>query len=193
MRRLAAAALVGLALPVAAAAGARAQDAGLVDVPSRIASDCSVDVTDALNAWIASVPDGRTLALAAGACYRIDGTVRITARNDLVLDGRGATLRAGSEGDQERRHLSIAGGSRITVRDLTIRGALPNTRLGPEDHRQDRAFQHGIELRSVAGATIEHVRVLDVFGDFVYTGRTPDGEPSRDVTVTGSPSGVRPV
>ncbi len=187
MRRLLAAALLaGLALPVAAAPGASAQDAGAVPAPAEIASDCSVDVTDALNLWIASVPEGRTLTLAPGGCYRIDGTVRINARTDLVLDGAGATLRAGTEGDQARRHLSINGGSRITVRDLTVRGAMPNTRLGPEDYREDRAFQHGIELRSVQGATVEDVQVLDVFGDFVYVGRVPDGDWSRDVTVTGS-------
>ena len=185
MRRLAAAALAGLALPVVGASGAHAQD-GVVPAPAEIASDCSVDVTDALSGWIASVPDGRTLQFAAGGCYRVDGTVRITGRTGLVLDGNGATLRAGSEGDQARRHLSITGGSDLAVRNLTIRGSMPNTRLGPEDYRQDRAFQHGIELRGVAGATVDDVRVFDVFGDFVYVGRSPDGQWSRDVTVTGS-------
>jgi hypothetical protein len=186
VRRLAAAALVGLALPAVAASGVHAQDAGAVTAPAEIASDCSVDVTDALNRWIASVPDERTLELASGGCYRIDGTVRITDRAGLVLDGRGATLRAGTEGDQARRHLSITGGRALTVRSLTIRGSMPNSRLGPEDYREDRAFQHGIELRSVTGATVEDVQVLDVFGDFVYVGRVPDGQPSRDVTVSSS-------
>ena len=155
-------------------------------VPDEIASDCSVDVTDALTGWIASVPDHRTLELAGGGCYRIDGTVRITDRTGVVLDGKGATLRAGTDGDQARRHLSVDGGSDIGLRDLTVRGAMPNTRLGPEDFREDRAFQHGIELRGVDGATVERVRVLDVYGDFVYVGRLPDGRPSRDVTIAGS-------
>ena len=126
------------------------------------------------------MPDQRTLELAGGGCYHVDSTVRITDRAGLVLDGRGATLRAGTAGDQARRHLSVSGGRDVTVRDVTIRGSMPNTRLGPENYSEDRAFQHGIELRSVSGTTVEDVQVLDVFGAIA-----PDCSSSR-ITSSGT-------
>jgi hypothetical protein len=182
-RRAAAAVLGAAALVLSSPVAAQAP--GPVVVPPEIAADCSVDVTSELAAWIASVPDGSTLELAAGGCYRIDGTVTVAERSNLVLDGKGATLRAGSEGDQERRHLRFVGGSNVEVRDLVVRGAQPNTRVGPEDYREDRAFQHGFALQGVDGFTIDRVRVYDVFGDFVYVG-PGGGRPSRDVTVRDS-------
>jgi hypothetical protein len=44
-------------------------------IPPSIPGDCSVDVTEPIQSWIASVPDGSVLAFGDGACYRIDGTL----------------------------------------------------------------------------------------------------------------------
>ena len=63
---------VGITVPAGAAT------AGVV--PSSIPTDCSRDVTAALLAWIATVPDGSTLEFTANACYRVDGTLRIRNR-----------------------------------------------------------------------------------------------------------------
>lgn len=186
MRRLAAVVLAGATPLFVSAPIAGAQDAPTAPAPPDIASDCSVDVTDALTGWIASVPDGSTLELAPAGCYRIDSTVSVSNRSNLVIDGNGATMRATTEGDQERRHLRLFGGRDLVVRDLTVRGALPNTRIGPDDYRTDREFQHGIDLRGVQGVTLDRVRVFDVFGDFVYIGPGADGTPSRDVNITSS-------
>lgn len=188
-RRLAGAAValfLALAVAPTAAPASTQDDPGVHRAPDSIAHDCSVDVTSEFDAWIGSVPDASTLELALGGCYRIDGSVTVRDRSGLVFEGNGATLRAGTDGNQSRRHLRFSGGTDLVVRDLTIRGALPNTQRGPERYREDRAFQHGIELRGVAGATLEHVRVVDVYGDFVYVGRGPGGAWSTDVTVTRS-------
>lgn len=167
----------------------------VIDVPSTVPADCSADATKALEAWFASVPDDSTMRLAAGGCYRIDGTLHITARNRLLLDGNGATLRAEGDGDRDRRHLRVVGGSHILLRNFTVEGVNPKAGATADSYRADRAFQHGIALDSVAGALVEHVTIRNVYGDFVYIGRA-DGRPTatsvgsnitiRDSTFEGS-------
>src|SRR4051812_40691114 len=39
-------------------------------VPTTISGNCSVDVSPALLAWIATVPDNSVLTFTSGACYR---------------------------------------------------------------------------------------------------------------------------
>ena len=77
-------------------------------VPTSIAADCSVNVTAALQAWLDSLPDGATALLAAGGCYRVDGTPQLIDRNGLTIDGNGSTLRAFTDGPPERPRRSAA-------------------------------------------------------------------------------------
>lgn len=139
-------------------------------VPGEIDATCGRDVTAELLAWIAGVPDGSTLVFESGACHRIDGELRIEDRHDLTFEGNGAELRAVAEGDRDRRHLYLFGGSNLVLRDLVIRGANPRAGTATEAYRPDRAFQHGVALHGVQGALLERMTITDVFGDFVYLG-----------------------
>jgi uncharacterized membrane protein YgcG len=147
------------------------------DVPATVAADCSVDVTQQLRSWIASVPDGSTLRFGADACYRIDDPLRVDDRWGLTFDGRGAVFRAFAEGDQGRRHFWFFGGGNLTIQDLTVVGSNPHAGLHDAAYRADRAFQHAFALQGVQGATLQRVQAYDVFGDFVYLG--PDGAGHR--------------
>ena len=93
-------------------------------VPASVASDCSGDVTPALSKWISSVPDNSTLMLGKGACYQVDGSLAITNRRNLMLEGNGATLRATTKG-HERTHFGIDNSENIIVRNLIVKGANP--------------------------------------------------------------------
>src|SRR5205823_2862363 len=73
-------------------------DGGTKDLPGSIDHDCQSDVTDALNKAIDGIPDNSTIRFAENGCYRLDGTLTLDKRNRLLLDGRGATLKAGVTG-----------------------------------------------------------------------------------------------
>jgi hypothetical protein len=156
-----------------------------VAVPSAIVRDCSVDVSDALNAWIASVPDNSTLAFPAHACYRADASIEIVDRNHLLLDGNGATLKAVSRGMRNRSELHVMGGSGITVRNLIVRGANPHAGATADAYVADLEAQHGFQVNGATGVLLDHVQAYDTYGDFVYIG-PGKREPSRNVTVANS-------
>jgi Right handed beta helix region len=147
-------------------------------IPGNIPTDCSVDVTAQLRAWLGSFPAGATATLAAGGCYRVDGTLELSGRT-LTIEGNGATLRATTTGAARRAHLRFTGGS-ITVRNLTIDS------VAPGGHVDALQYQHGIDLRGVAGVNIANVVVSDVYGDCVYVGLGYDGSTwTSDVSISG--------
>jgi hypothetical protein len=139
-----------------------------------------VDVTRPLLDFIASVPDGATIQLPAGARYRVEGSLLIEDRSGLTIEGNGAVLFASTDGGhltppnelkhkwpRKRAHLIFHGGSDIVLRNLTIEGA--HYEAGSE-YVVALEGQHGIILRGVQGAELDRVRVTDVYGDFVYLG-----------------------
>jgi hypothetical protein len=179
-------ALLALALTAVSPASA-ATRSPVHRVPHDIANDCSRDVTAELTTWIASVPDGSTLLFAKRACYRIDETLQVTNRQGLRFEGNGATFRADTDGDQGRRHLVFLGGGGIVVDDLTIRGANHAASATNAPYVADKESQHAFSFQGVNGATLDHVRALGVYGDFVYIGVGKDGQTwSNDVKVTNS-------
>lgn len=135
-------------------------------VPGTIAGDCSLDVTEPLLAWIGSVPDNSTLAFSSGGCYRIDGTLEVTNRNNLTFEGNGATFKAISAGDSHRSQWRFVEGSNIILRNMTIEGGDAHGGLF------DSALQwaHGIDLDGPSNVEVDHVNISDVYGDCVYIG-----------------------
>ena len=181
--------VIGAANALAPAASAQQPGAGSYAVPATIAADCSRDVSAQLRSWIASVPDNSTLSLRSGACYRIDGPLKIVDRFGLTFEGMGATFRAFTPGDQDRRHVWFIGGGDHTVRNLIVRGANPFAGTGDKAYQASKAFQHGFAFHGVQGGLLDQVQVYDVYGDFVYLGkdvRTKPDTPSRDIVVRDS-------
>jgi hypothetical protein len=158
-------------------------------VPASIDPTGRTDVTTQLQRFVASVPNGGTVAFRPRARYRIDGTLEWRDRTGITLDGRGATLVAGTHGGPTRAHIRLVDGAGWTVRNLIVRGANPDG--GHFDPRYQ--WQHGVDLRGVDGATLVDVRVSGVFGDDVYVGlSTTSSRWSQDVTIlrsTGTRSG----
>jgi hypothetical protein len=150
-----------------------------------------VDVTAEMQSWLDQLPDHVIAELGADGCYRVEGTVELAHRHDLVLAGNGATLKAtttGSGGRLSRRarsQLSIVGSENVTVRDLIVRGANPHAGIGEAAYQPDLEAQHAFSLHGDAGVVLDHVQAYDVYGDFVYIGGTA-GTPSRNITVKRS-------
>ena len=150
----------------------RASASVLEVAPATIDSTGSTDVTEKLQAFIAGVPDGSTISFPAGARYRIDGSLIIEGRKGLTFEGNGAEFFAATEGDRNRRHWWIRSSEAITIRDVVVRGANPNAGTGEAAYRADREAQHGFDFAGVKNSLLERVTVTDVYGDFVYVGRT---------------------
>lgn len=174
----------------------RSADKNVHLVPAAIPADLSIDVTAQLNEFIDSVPDGGVVRFAEGARFRIDGTVLLNEKRDLVIDGNGALLRAFDPGEdhgkqvnyqgwrqtRNRAHIRISGGENFVVRNLEVHGAHPNAgKQGTYD--ANREAQHGFDLVQVKNCTLENVTVHDVFGDCVYITKV-DGVIVRDSKLT---------
>jgi hypothetical protein len=152
-------------------------------VPRSIPSDCSVNVSAKLNAWLASVPDNSVL-LFAGGCYRIDQTLVLTDRHNLNIYGQqatfktddptgdGSTLAAPSKAARTRDHWRLVGGSNINIHDLTVRGANPRPGV---DYVAALEAQHGFDIQGTTTVELARVTVEAVYGDFVYWGLKLDG------------------
>ncbi|MDR7544704.1 MAG: right-handed parallel beta-helix repeat-containing protein [Armatimonadota bacterium] len=167
--------------------------AAVYEPPATISSDGSADVTAALNAWLANVPNGATVRFRPGAVYRIDREITLTDRRGLTFEGD-VTFRAGPEPADltahQRRTLSVfrlQGGGGYTFRGIRIIGRHPAGGTAEAAYDATREAQHGFWLAGVQGITIEGTIISDVYGDFVYVG--PDLRSgvvwSRNVTIRG--------
>lgn len=150
-------------------------------IPTAIANDCSVDVTQPISAWIASVPNHSALAFSSGACYRIEGTLQVKNRRGLEFKGNGATFKATTVGNTWRSQWRVVGGSGLTFRNMTVRGARP----GGRSFAPDLQHQHGFELKGPAFVQIDRANISDAYGDCVYIGQGHDSAKSwsRNVSV----------
>lgn len=154
--------------------------------PARLARDCSVDTSVALQAWIDSKPDQSVLPFPAHACYRIDKTLYVRNRHGLTFEGNGVVLKAVSLGDRTRGQLVFDGGNNITVRNVVIRGANPTAGADRGAYHADFEAQHAFQISGAANMLLDHVQAYDLYGDFVYIGPGKNNVPSRNVRVIDS-------
>jgi Bacterial Ig domain len=135
-------------------------------VPSTIASDCSVDVTQPLLSWIASVPNDSILSFGAGKCYRVEGTIELRNRSALQFDGNGSTFKSLNPPDDQRAMWRVVDSTGFAFRNMTIKGSYASggTFASGIQHA------HGIDLRGT-NADVGGVTFSDLGGDCVYFGQ----------------------
>src|SRR4051794_18774331 len=157
-------------------------------VPKAIKSDCSVAVEGKIMAWLATVPDGSTAQFGAGRCYGQDGTITLTDRNGLVIDGQGSEFRALTPGGSHRANWRFVRGRDLTVRNLAVRGSNPQGKYDPAVE-----WQHGYSVEGVQGMTLANVQARATWGDGVDLWRgasSPacgdDASSARNVLITGA-------
>lgn len=138
-------------------------------VPATFATDCSVDVTSALESWVGSLPDNSIILFPANACYEIDGTLEFYGRNGLDVEGNGSSFEAKTVGGADRSVWRFIGGSAITVHAMNIVGA-DSAGGTATAFNSSLQWQAGIDLRGVSGATIYGNTTQYVYGDCVYVG-----------------------
>jgi hypothetical protein len=157
-------------------------------VPKTIKSDCSAAVEGKLMAWLSTVPDGSTVRFGAGRCYGQDGTITLTNRRGLVIDGQGSEFRALTTGGSHRANWRFVGGSDLVVSNMAVRGANPQGVYNPAVE-----WQHGYSVDGVQGMTLSNVQARETFGDGVDLwrgGSSPacgdDASSARNILITGA-------
>jgi excisionase family DNA binding protein len=135
--------------------------------PPKIPSNCSRDVTADLLQWIGTVPDNSTLLFPQGACYRIDGTMRINNRVGLTFQGNGTTFSGKFHSQGKAPHWGLYASRGITFRDMTVRGANPHAGLYDDAYQPALQWEAAWEIDGSVGVLLDTVQAYDVFGDFV--------------------------
>jgi hypothetical protein len=153
--------------------------------PNKIKSDCSVAVDAQINAWLATVPNNATVQFGAGRCYGQDGTITLSGRTGLTIDGQGSEFRALTPGSSHRANWRFVGGSRLTVQNLAVRGSNPTGAYDPAVE-----WQHGFSVEGVQGMTLSNVQARETWGDGVLLWRSApspacgdDASSARDIVI----------
>jgi hypothetical protein len=153
--------------------------------PSKIKSDCSVAVDGQINAWLATVPDNARVQFGAGRCYGQDGTITLSGRRGLVIDGQGSEFRALTPGGSHRANWRFVNGGSLTVQNLAVRGSNPT---GAYEHAIE--WQHGFSVEGVQGMTLSYVQARDTWGDGIFLWHSAytapcgdDASSTRDVVI----------
>ena len=143
--------------------GARRQP--IVSIPRAIAADCSSDVTLPLLKWLATVANGSVVRFGHG-CYRIEGTLQLSGRINLTLEG--GTFRSYDPPEDQRAIWRVIDSAGFKFRNMTIVGSFHQSDIDP---RHDASLQHAhaIDLRGTS-AEISHIHAFRLAGDCVYFG-----------------------
>jgi hypothetical protein len=181
-----------------------------VSVPETIPTDCSVDVTDKLNTWLGTVPDGAIITLAKDGCYQMSRTFNIANRNNLTIDGNGATLQRkiptppnlipnnpANTTYAHNRHVLIYNSNKIIIRNLKVLGLNTVSDIDPTSAEGQLMFEpakfgagsggkHGEAGFVIIGSdtvALTHVKTDGTYGDGISLG-TDNAPLSRNVAVT---------
>jgi hypothetical protein len=128
---------------------------------SSIASDCSVDVSAPLTAYLASLPDGAVFSSPMGACYQVDEGITIT--HPLVITGGTfKDLTDSGTGKHLGYHpiIAVREADGVTLENLTVEGEHTSKGFGG-----GKDGEAGIKVYSSSDVTITNVLAEDTFGD----------------------------
>jgi len=151
-------------------AAAIARGAKVYRPPTGIAGNCSRDATRALVGWIASLPHNSVVSFRRGGCYRIEGTLTLTHRRGLEIEGNGATFRSLDPPADHRALWRIVDSTGVSLHHMAIVGSYKEggTFTASLQHA------HAVDIDG-SNVDIDGVRMTDIAGDCVYFGRGPTG------------------
>jgi Right handed beta helix region len=142
---------------------ASAQDVGAIDATG------ATDVTAELQALFDRTPNGGIVRLARDGDYRVEGTIMLNDRHNLLIDGNGARIFATTTGEPGRNQIQIRGGSWIEIRNLEIQGAHPHG--GLDGYVPELEFQAAITIAGVTDIELDRVNIHDTYGDNIFIDR----------------------
>jgi hypothetical protein len=145
-------------------------------VPLSIDSSGASDASAALNAWIATVPDGSTIVFRSGTTYRLDHGIKLVDRHHLTFEGNGTTLKANGSGSTHTDTPFALWGadSYITIRGFTIVG---NNSTGMFTAYKEN--QMGVHIFGGKHIEIANNTIRNTWGDCVYVTSSEDSAGNR--------------
>jgi len=165
-----------------------------VAVPANIDRSGATDVSSALNAFIASVPDGSIIAFPTDATYRLDTGIQFANRHGLVFAGNGTTLMVGASasgndplassfvlGWAYGAHFWEFGNTDIAIRDFVLVGNSPSPGVFLRDNGQHLS---SFEVEGATRVEITGCRSSNYYGDFVKVGVNSTSVWVHDNTIT---------
>ena len=150
------------------------------NIPSSIDATGTYDVSSALIAFIASVPDGGTISFKSGGVYRLDKALKFGGRHNLTLQGNGATL-VGHGGTTESSSIFWLGpqaDTGITLANFKLVGNNPT----PGVFHPGSEGAHGILVDGGSNFTFSGMTVSGVWGDCIKIATWANGVTFRDST-----------
>jgi hypothetical protein len=160
--------MLGALLVVGAASLAWAGPVGAappsaVSPPATLASDCSQDVSQAMQHWLNTLPPQTTVSVPATSCFRVSEGLQLNAAQGLTITGGTwsdpAVPKAGGNPNAMDPVFWLVGGSGITLENMVITG------VNAGGYTAAGAFAAGIRSDGVIGLTVSNVAISDVFGD----------------------------
>ena len=121
------------------------------------------DVTASLQRFINASRNGAVICFATNGRYKVNGTLKVHDRANLVFEGRGATIFQTAR--STTRIWYIDGRSHdIRIRHMTIKGANPRPGywVGAYEHN------HAIQIAGAVRVHLGYLRLINVGGDGVY-------------------------
>jgi hypothetical protein len=153
------------------------------------------DGQGAIAAAIKGCPNGSTVLFPANQTYHQTDKIVVTGRKDLVIDGNGSTFvkTSPSDGNTARPNWQLVENRRVTLQNMTVRGAFtnPTSPRNPTLVTGPNQFDSAVFIYGGDGTTVRDVSAFNVFGEFVTTapsgfvrgGGALDGEVPRSVRV----------
>ena len=151
-----------------------------------LATDCSTDVSGALDRYLNALPDGAVFASPASACYLVDKGITITHPLDIIggeFKDESSTLPPRVPGRAPpalHPIVLIDQTSDVNVEGVNLVGADPSGVFDPH-----LVGQAGIDIRSSSNVTITNVTTLDTFGDGLTIFVAPGEGRCRNIAVDG--------
>jgi hypothetical protein len=142
-----------------------------VSVPTTIDATGVSDVSPALNAFVASVPDGSIISFKAGGIYRLGAVIRFTDRHNLVFEGNGAMLRPTGTTDNANNSAFALWNynSDIVIRNFTIVGQNDQPGVYNSATNENR---FGVLVYGGTRTEIANVTMLNTWSDYVEVSGT---------------------
>lgn len=152
-----------------------------VSVPASVDATGKGDAAPALQAFLKTVPNRSIVVFKPTGIYRLSRGIFLSNRQHLVLDGRGATLRAAGPSTLIAASPILIDGtnSNIAIRNFTIEGN--NPRVDADQYDPSQEDQQGIAIYGGSRIEISGNLIRYTHGDGIYanekdtTGKWVDG------------------
>ena len=147
-----------------------------ISFPSTIDTTGATEVSQALNNFIATVPDGSIISFKSGGTYLLKQGIQIANRKNLIFEGNNSTLKIISSAlatDQLASEFVLGhqyggswanGNSNITIRNFTLIGNDPT----PGTFTSGQEGQANLEITGTNNVEISNVTGSAAPGDFAF-------------------------